>query len=100
MVGMGEIIQKERNKQGLTQQQLADLTGISLSLIGGVEAGHSNFSLENTIKIARYLKIDMNVLCGLEKPSSPDNDSIHLSGLNERQKEAIRLIIDGLKKTQ
>jgi predicted transcriptional regulator len=55
-----QIIQA-RSEQNLTQQELADRTGIKQSNISRLESGHYNPSLEFLKKIARGLGKELHI---------------------------------------
>lgn len=57
------IIKERRALLGLTQQDLADYTGLSLRFIKSIEAGKGNPSISTLEKIAETLglEIDMRV---------------------------------------
>lgn len=56
-----EIVSKNiryyRNKLGISQEKLAELSNLHRTYIGSVERGERNLSLNNIEKIARALKI-------------------------------------------
>ncbi|AKM82915.1 hypothetical protein A2422_03005 [Candidatus Woesebacteria bacterium RIFOXYC1_FULL_31_51] len=58
---LGKKIQKRRNQIGLTQEELADKVGISRAYMGYIEQGRNGPSLEVLSKIARILKISIDI---------------------------------------
>ena len=54
---LGLNIKKLRKKQNLSQEQLADLTGLHRTYIGAVERGERNISINNIEKIANALNV-------------------------------------------
>lgn len=63
---LGINIKKKREILGLTQQELADKTGIFLNHIGKIEVAFSKPSLEAVIKIAIALNITVSDLCNFK----------------------------------
>lgn len=59
-VQFGAVIRKYRTKQGLTQQQLADLLGITPKSISCIERGLSYPSPENIFRVARILNFSLD----------------------------------------
>ena len=50
-------IKKYRSVKKLTQEQLAELSGLHRTYIGSVERAERNLSLENLERIAKALKV-------------------------------------------
>ena len=59
---IGKNIQKERLKQGLTQETFAELMGVSWSYVSKMESGILNLSLGKILEISEFLKTDINIL--------------------------------------
>jgi len=59
---VGERIRAIRKAKGLTQQQLAELSGLDDAYIGSVERGERNFSIDTLEKIVLALKIPATYL--------------------------------------
>lgn len=59
---LGSNIRDLRTKANLSQEELADITNLHRTYIGGIERGERNVSLNNIVKIARALKIDPSYL--------------------------------------
>ncbi|MDP1759421.1 MAG: helix-turn-helix transcriptional regulator [Thermodesulfovibrionales bacterium] len=53
----GENLKKIRNKQKLSREKLAELSGLHWTYIGSVERGARNISLKNIKKLADALNI-------------------------------------------
>lgn len=60
---LGRNIRCQRDKMGMTQQELADKLGISLNFMGKIEVAFSKPSLDTLIKIANGLDISVSDLC-------------------------------------
>lgn len=103
---VGERIRAIRKMKGLTQQQLAELSGLDDAYIGSVERGERNFSIDTLEKIISGLNIspydlfynqDKNNDEYSEKYNSIEEYSIILSSLSPKQIQAIRKIVRALK---
>jgi transcriptional regulator with XRE-family HTH domain len=64
-VDLGERLRSLRKLHRLTQQELADLSGVSKSLVSKVEAGQRPGSWDLMTKVARALKVEASTLMGL-----------------------------------
>ena len=49
---------RRRKEQGLTQEQLAVLAGISKPTLNNFESGKTTITLENALKVLRMLGLD------------------------------------------
>lgn len=59
---IGERIRAIRQAKGLTQQKLADLSGLDYRYIGALERGERNFSVDTLEKVLAALKISFREL--------------------------------------
>lgn len=57
----GQAIAKARKSKHLTQQDLADFTGYSVSYISHLENGKVSAEIGKAIKIANLLALDINI---------------------------------------
>ena len=53
----GARVREERDRLGISQEELANRSALHRTYIGGVERGERNLGLLNVIRIARALKI-------------------------------------------
>lgn len=58
----GLNVQKYRKKLGISQEELAELSGLHRTYISSIERGKRSISLNNIEKIAHALKIDIHLL--------------------------------------
>lgn len=58
----GKNVQKHRISQGLSQEKLAELTGVHRTYIGMIERAEKNITLCNIEKIAKALNIRIQEL--------------------------------------
>jgi len=64
---IGQNIKRARKQKGMTQEQLADITGISKVHISNMENANTNVSLASLVKIARALDASIDRLIGFEQ---------------------------------
>ena len=81
-----------RIKKKLTQQQLADLLGLTKSVISAYENGLRYPAYDVLIKIARIFKVSTDFLLGVEIKREIDT-----SGLTDEQVEALIELIDTIR---
>ena len=67
---MGRRINAERTSRGMTQQKLADASGLDRTYISLVEHGRQNLSIGAVLKIANALEVPMGDLLALPTPGS------------------------------
>ncbi len=58
----GKRLKQLRNERGITQEQLADKTGLTIESISNIERGIFGPKFENLEKIARVLKVEVKHL--------------------------------------
>ncbi len=74
---IGKLVKKERKKQGLTQEQLADLTNYSLSFIANIESNtYQSFSIHTLYNLANALNISIHNLLPDKKSLEKKNDRL------------------------
>ena len=57
---IGARIRKQRKEKELSQEQLSELIGISLSFLGHIERGTRMASVETLARICKALDVDMH----------------------------------------
>jgi transcriptional regulator with XRE-family HTH domain len=66
---LGERIRERRLALGLSQESLAERSGVHWTFLGQVERGRRNLSLHNLLKIAAGLAVDpAELIGGLKAP--------------------------------
>lgn len=58
---MGNLIQRERRRKGLTQTELANLSGLRQELISRIESGHDGTKLSSLYALFAALDLDLIV---------------------------------------
>ncbi|MGC2810625.1 MAG: type II toxin-antitoxin system Y4mF family antitoxin [Bradyrhizobium sp.] len=58
---LGKVIREERKEQGLTQEQLAGLTGVGARFVGELEAGKDSCQLGRALQVAAALGLSLSV---------------------------------------
>ena len=66
----GSVLKHLRKEKGLTQAELARLTGLKISAISMYENGNREPNFETLEIFADFFNVDMNVLLGREKKSA------------------------------
>jgi transcriptional regulator with XRE-family HTH domain len=62
LISLGSAIRSLRQRQGLSQEQLAYEAELDRSYMGGIERGEHNVAVINLCKIAAALKIQVSEL--------------------------------------
>ena len=88
----GNRLKTLRIKKKLTQQQLADLLGLTKSVITAYENGLRYPAYDVLIKISRIFKVSTDFLLGVEIKREIDT-----SGLTDEQVEALIVLIDTIR---
>lgn len=89
---IGERIRYYRLQQGLTQQELAEASQLSLPFINQIENNHRNISMETLVKILMALEVSLS---DFFKPFSVTTDNPKLTDLLlalDQSKDKDRLI--------
>mgnify|MGYP001568718362 CR=1 FL=1 len=67
----GKAVRNERERQGISQEELAHRSGLHRTYIGGVESGERNLGLENIVRIAKALGVTPSRLVAfLDRPGA------------------------------
>lgn len=84
----GMILQELRKKQGLKQEQLADMIHKEKSIISRYEKNYQSPTFETVKAFARIFNVSLDYLAGMEK-----RDRVSLYNLTDSQVEIIHLLI-------
>lgn len=62
MILFGKVVRLHREALGLSQEELAAISGLHRTYIGSVERGERNISLKNIYQIAKALKTSAGLM--------------------------------------
>ena len=95
----GEIIRRRRTALGISQAELAALTGVSRNTVAGWETGHSRPDLRTLPALCRVLKISLNAFFGLEKKRTAEENRVLeiFSALEAQDRESILWQMEALR---
>jgi len=65
-IAIGNRIREKRKEHKLTQQKLAEMTGLSINYVGNIERANGIPSIETLVKIANALQISVDFLLQLD----------------------------------
>lgn len=55
-------VKYERDKMGISQEKLSELSGVGMTTIRSLERGVGNITVNNLLKIAKVLNLDLGIL--------------------------------------
>ena len=58
----GKNVKIERIKKDLTQEQLAEIMGVSQNYVANIECGKANMSLGKILELSKFIGIDIDKL--------------------------------------
>ena len=88
---LGEKLKSARISRDLTRSQVAELIGVTSSVIGHYETGERVPSVPILLKLATHYRVSLDYLLGHTVDSK---NTLSLDGLTEKQIQAIRLTAD------
>ncbi len=87
---IGKKIRRQRERVGMTQEQLGEACGLSCSFVGHIERGSRKLSVESLYKLAPVLDISVDYLLFEEIPreaSLPDEITALLEGSDRLKRQ-------------
>lgn len=87
-----EKIRDLRTNRNISQVELAKALGVSKQSVSNWENDNIQPSIELLVKIANYFLVTTDYLLGLN-----DKESVDVTGLNGKQIEHIKLIVEDIK---
>lgn len=92
---IGQRLAAARKSKGYTQEQLANLSDLSIKTISAAENGRKAMRPENIIKLCECLSISTDyLLCGESIKLSSLAEYEEIKKLSSKQKEALSKIIE------
>ncbi len=88
--GLGERLQKQRLKRGLSQKQVSITIGVSPGNVSNYESGERTPSLEKLIALADLYHCSTDYLLGLE---TVENAGLDISMLSEEQQQYLQIFL-------
>lgn len=73
-VELGRRVRQQRSLCGMTQEELAEKTGISCSFVGHIERGEKKFSIGTLVSLCNAMGVSPNYLL---------QDSLNADAINE-----------------
>ena len=61
-VAFGRAVREARTARGISQEELASLSGMHRTYVGGVERGERNLSYANLLRLAEALELTLSEL--------------------------------------
>ena len=95
MVEFGAKLKKLRTEEGLTQQQLGDLLGVSKSVVSYYEVNERVPSPDTLVKISKVFHVSTDYLLSLD-----NGRTINIDGLSAHDEEIIRRLAATMRKLQ
>lgn len=80
---LGRRVRQQRTMCGLTQEELAEKSGISCSFVGHIERGEKKFSIGTLVALCNAMKISPNYLLQDSLDQQVLNDSVDVGQKNK-----------------
>lgn len=93
LIPVGKRIQDARKAIGMTQADLADKLGISVSHMSSIETGRANFGVETLMKITEILKVSAD---NLLRTDIPEVSAIYAGDLEDLLQDCTAEEVDSL----
>ena len=86
---LADRIRRLREKNGMTQADLARKVGLTRSSINGWEMGLAVPSTANVVELSKIFHVTADYFLGLE-----ESEAVILTGLSEKEKEVVYSIVE------
>lgn len=97
-VKLGEKIKKERMRNRLTQEMLAEMADITSSYVGQIERGERKVTLSKLVRIANVLNVSVDYLLSDNIELTDDNLQVEIkNAMSNMEEKDKHMIIDIIK---
>ena len=97
-VKLGEKIKKERMRNRLTQEMLAEMADITSSYVGQIERGERKVTLSKLVRIANVLNVSVDYLLSDTAELTGDNLQAEIkNAMTNMEEKDKHMIIDIIK---
>ena len=98
-VQIGRRIRSRREALGLTREQLAEITDLSLNFFAEIESGRKNMTTKSLYKVAKALNLSADyILFGEQAQADKTKTQKLLDSLSERDKALAEDILESFVK--
>lgn len=97
---IGQRIRKYRKAHGMSQEQLAEKVGISVTHMSHIETANTKLSLSVFVDIARALEVQTDDLLSDNKGGKQIAENEIIDTLNRSSASQVRIIADIVKATK
>lgn len=99
---IGERIKLIRKAHGLTQDMLAEMTGLSRITLSTYESGKADTNLKSAVLLADALGVTLDSLIGREAMVIPPDEDTEISKMRDeiRKNPSLRILFDVSKKAR
>lgn len=88
---LGSKLKAARVNNNLSRSQVAELIGVSVSMVGLYESNTRLPSLSALVKLAAHYKVSIDYLLDINTDS---NDTLSLDGLTPKQIKTLKMVAD------
>ena len=92
-------VKEVRRRKGVTQERLAQLTGLTPNFIGRIESHNSKCSLATLVKICIVLETSADYLLQ-DSLRLKDEEIFNKTALNDTERKYVANVIKGIKEIQ
>lgn len=92
---IGKRIQLCRKQQGYTQEQIAEMMGVSLQMVSNLERGNKAIRIDNLVNLSRILDVSTDyILTGKETISDIGALAERIARLPNKEQKMIAMLVE------